>query len=201
MTDTMALPMVSVMTNDTLRGMIKEYSKPVFTDKFYKILENVHYDEIYDDGEYVSPNMFASELLEQLKENRQMKASFTHGYMSHYGGEGSAWGNAYDKICEAYLATDTKFSMKSVTDDGFFEWTPETGREWLADNFDHYCEVSEEVDEYENNEKKYYESPPDYWGNLTIEITCESEEERRDAICWLEEYLEVGHKLMDKKFA
>jgi hypothetical protein len=183
--------MNKVMNNEYLREIIKDYTKDVFAETFKNTLKGVYFDEMHDDGDYISSYMFTRELLEQLRCG--MKASYTHGYLYHYGGEGSAWGNMYDKLVEAYNNTTTKFEMISVSKDEPFEWTPEDGKIWLNTNFEHLCEMYEETQD--KSEEPYYESQPDYWGDLSIFIHCRTEEERRDAICWLEEFISVAENL------
>lgn len=183
-----------VMNTPELFKLVKAYLNPVYEDIFLTVLSDVCYSELYDDGEYISSSMFVDELLEELKMGKT-DVKITHGYMYHYGGEGSAWGNAYDKLNEAREKTDKKiFTINCFTRDEPFDWTPALGIKWMYKYFYHYCEMINESNSSESDEF----TEPNYWGNLTIQISVKTEAERRDAICWLEEYQKVGNEFQAK---
>jgi hypothetical protein len=185
-----------VFAIESLFEKIYELSKPVFEDKFKKLIEDVHYDEMYDDAEYISPNMFVLEILQKLKSGAET-ANAKHGYMYHYGGDGSAWGNAFDLLRDAYRITKPAFEMKFYSTDEPFRWNLEKGAKWLQENCETYYEHMLEIASIDSVEKDFAEDEPDYWGDLEVEIVVKSQKERVEAICWIEEYMAVGHKRMD----
>lgn len=186
----------AVLSNDDLFNKIYEYSKPVFEDKFTPLLKDANFDDLYDDYEYLQQTMFVEKLLEQLKENRNV-ANAKHGYMYHYGGDGSAWGNAFDILKDAYRITTPSFQMKFYSTDEPFEWTIDSGKRWLQDNFEKYYNNMLEIASIDStvSENDIADESPDFWGDLEIEITITNHKERIEAICWLEEYIKVADRI------
>lgn len=189
----------TVMHMPELFKRVQAYAKPVYEEIFTPIVKNLYYDEMYDDGDYISPTMFVDELEEGLKRGDEC-VRVTHGYFHHYGGEGSSWENAFDALVEANQKSTNKwFTMRCIAEDEPFQWNEESGKEWMRINFENYCDHMEEVRSIDScvSLSDIYQEP-DYWGNLTVEITVKNDKERSDALCWLREFQTVGTRFADE---
>ena len=92
---------------------------------FLGTLRDMQWDDACDDG-HVSSGMFVSDLLHQLQDRGCALASSTEAFYSYYGGEGSAAGQVFDALEEAYRETKSAISgwaLHFATGKPGFDWT------------------------------------------------------------------------------
>lgn len=160
-------------------------------EQMKKVMDEYFWDETYDDGERISTSVIAGPLLEQLRKgSKKVKVAVPYG--SFYGGEGSGNGNSIDMFRECLEATKHSFTVseteREMTDE---EYRSLSYYEYLEMNKEDMMEeklAARDEDDDDDVSIGLNTPPFDYHGTVVFTLTAKDDNERKEAIEWLEMY-------------